>query len=259
MMNTKTLAVEGLNYSYGKKWALYDIDVSALQPGMLVGLIGPNAAGKSTLFKCLSGMYQSQSGAILLGEQSLAELSLRKRLKKVCFMPQFFSTSAALSVFEVVLMSYKQLAGWSVSAEDRLAVARALDLADIGHLADANIAELSGGQSQMVSLCQALVRNADVYLFDEPTSALDLRHQLEGLTRIKEAMRHRNAIGIVALHDLNLAARFADHLLLLGNGRLLAEGDPDNVLSQPVIGQTYGVNIDLLQTKEEITHVSAYL
>lgn len=254
-----TLSVSSLSHSYGKRQVLHDITISALQPGSLVGLIGPNAAGKSTLFKCLSGMRKNDTGSIYLGEENLADLSLRNRLKKVCFMPQFFSTTAALSVFEVVLMSYKQLAGWTVSAEDRLAVARALDLAGIGHLADANIAELSGGQAQMVSLCQALVRNANVYLFDEPTSALDLRHQLEGLTRIREAMHNRNAIGIVALHDLNLAARFADHLLLLGNGRLLAEGNPTEVLSQAVIGETYGVNIDLLQTKEETLHVSAYL
>lgn len=254
-----TLNVSSLSHSYGKRQVLHDINISALQPGSLVGLIGPNAAGKSTLFKCLSGMRKNDTGVIRLGEENLSNLSLRKRLKKVCFMPQFFSTTAALSVFEVVLMSYKQLAGWTVSAKDRFAVARALDLAGIGHLADANIAELSGGQAQMVSLCQALVRNANVYLFDEPTSALDLRHQLEGLTRIRQAMHNRNAIGIVALHDLNLAARFADHLLLLGNGRLLAEGNPAEVLSQTVIGETYGVNIDLLQTKEETLHVSAYL
>lgn len=253
------LTVADLNYAYGKRQVLHDINITALQPGMLVGLIGPNAAGKSTLFKCISGMNKHATGVVQLGEQNLGDLSLRERLKKVCFMPQFFSSTAALSVFEVVLMSHKQLAGWTVTAEDRLAVAKTLEQAGIGHLADANIAELSGGQAQMVSLCQALVRNAKVYLFDEPTSALDLRHQLEGLTQIREAMKNRNAIGIIALHDLNLAARFADHLLLLGNGRLLAEGDPNDVLRQAVIGETYGVNIDLLETQEKTLHVSAYL
>lgn len=255
----KTLTVSNLSHTYGRRQVLHDISFSALTPGSLVGLIGPNAAGKSTLFKCLSGMQKARSGEILLGNENLILLTPKQRLKKICFMPQFFAANAALSVFEVVLMSYKQLAGWNVSKNDRLAVARTLDDAGIGHLSEANISELSGGQTQMVSLCQSLVRQANVYLFDEPTSALDLRHQLQGLTRVRDAMKARNAIGIVALHDLNLAARFADHLLLIGNGKLLAEGEPNDVLRQEVISQTYGVNIDVLQSQQETLHVSAYL
>lgn len=253
------LTVNSLNYSYAKRQVLHDINISALQPGTLVGLIGPNAAGKSTLFKCISGMCKISSGVVQLGDENLNNLSLKARLKQICFMPQFFASNAALSVFEVVLMAYKQLAGWSVSYEDRLAVARILDTSGIGHLANTSIAELSGGQAQMVSLCQALVRDAKVYLFDEPTSALDLRHQLEGLTRIKQAMKSKNAIGIVALHDLNLAAKFTDYLLLLSEGRLVAEGESKQVLRQEVISKTYEVNIDLFETKNQTLLVSAYI
>lgn len=258
-MNTSnTLSVHNLNFAYGKKQVLHNVCISDIAPGTLVALIGPNAAGKSTLFKCLTGMNKTRSGRIQLGDEDLTQYPLKQRLNKVCFMPQFFAANAALTVFEVVLMSYKQLKGWRVTREDQTAVAQTLEKAGIGHLANANIAELSGGQSQMVSLCQALVRQADVYLFDEPTSALDLRHQLEGLTRIREEMHQRNTIGIVALHDLNLAARFADHLLLLGKGQLLAQGTPETVLQKGAISDTYGVNIQVLQQHNQL-HVSASL
>lgn len=253
------LSIENLNFAYAKQQVLFDINISEIESGTLVALIGPNASGKSTLFKCLAGINTIQSGKILLGDEDLSKLALKNRLNKICFMPQLFSANAALSVFEVVLMSYKQLQGWRVSHDDRLAVANILKFAGIGHLAGKNIAELSGGQMQMVSLCQALVRKAEVYLFDEPTSALDLRHQLEALSYIREQMKSRGSIGIVALHDLNLAARFADHFLLLGQGRLLGEGSPFDVLKKEAISQTYGVNIDILVSKQNTLHVSAFL
>ncbi|MFT4915251.1 MAG: iron complex transport system ATP-binding protein [bacterium] len=110
----------------------------------------------------------------------------------------------------------------------------------------------------MVSVCQALTRRADVYLFDEPTSALDLRHQLDVMDRIRTAMRERNAIGIVALHDLNLAARYADHLVLIGAGKILNQGPPDQVLSDSLIAQTYDVAIETSSGPRKELNVHAY-
>jgi iron complex transport system ATP-binding protein len=158
-----------------------------------------------------------------------------------------------------VLMAHKQLAGWRVSDADMQAVAQALDASGIGHLAEANIGELSGGQSQMVSVCQALIRRAEVYLFDEPTSALDLRHQMAVMTRIKQAVTDRNVVGIVALHDLNLAARYADHLLLLGEGQILAQGAPQTVLSDPLIAKTYDVTLKTSLGPQQELCVHAYV
>lgn len=255
----QTLTVKQLNYAYGKTKVLHHVNITALKPGSLIALLGPNAAGKSTLFKCLAGIYKPQSGIIELGGENLAQLSNKERLNKVCFMPQFFHTNAALTVFEVVLMSYKQLQGWNVSAKDRNTVSEAIDKVGIAHLANAYIAELSGGQAQMVSLCQSLVRKADVYLFDEPTSALDLRHQLEGLTHIRQAMHQRNTIGIAALHDINLAARFADYFLLLGHGQLLAQGHLQDLLHHSALAKTYGVHIELMQSPKGTWQVYADL
>ena len=252
------LTASGLAFSYGKRRVLRDVGFDAIAPGTLTALIGPNASGKSTLFRLIAGLHRTESGTVHLGETDLATLSSRERLKRVCFMPQFFTANAALTVFDVVMMAHKQLRGWRVSEADMLAVGQALDQAGIGHLSEAYVSELSGGQSQMVSVVQALVRNSDVYLFDEPTSALDLRHQLQVLSQIKTAMAARGTIGIVALHDLNLAARFADHLVLLGQGRVLAQGTPGEVLRSPAISETYGVDIEITSGPRKDLLVHAY-
>lgn len=253
-----TLSVSNLSVSYGKRTVLHDVNFDSLKPGQLTALLGPNAAGKSTLFRSISGLLKPDNGTFWLGGSDLGDLSKRERLKKICFMPQFFASNAALTVFDVVMMAHKQLIGWKVTANDVDIVASAISSAGIGHLSEAYISELSGGQSQMVTVAQALIRKADVYLFDEPTSALDLRHQLEVLGRIKDAMKERNAVGVVALHDLNLASRFADHLLLIGQGKVLAQGAPEQVLADPVLANTYDVEIDLSIGPRKDLRVHAY-
>ncbi|MGH1467225.1 MAG: ABC transporter ATP-binding protein [Cognatishimia sp.] len=239
------LHVTDLSFSYGPRRILRNVELKTLQKGQLTALIGPNAAGKSTLFKCIAGLNKPSQGTVTLNGTDLSSLSGQERLKRVCFMPQFFAANAALTVFDVVMMAQKQLRGWRVKAADTNAVARALDAGGIAHLAEAYVGELSGGQAQMVSVVQSLVRQSEAYLFDEPTSALDLRHQLQVLERIRVAIKNRNAVGMVALHDLNLAARFADHLILIGKGEILAQGAPKDVLRDPKIAEIYGVYIEL--------------
>ncbi|MEL7213160.1 MAG: ABC transporter ATP-binding protein [Pseudomonadota bacterium] len=253
-----TLSARELRFAYDQRTILNETAFEALQPGQLTALIGPNASGKSTLFRVIAGLLKPSAGQVHLGDLDLATLSTRARLKRVCFMPQFFAANASLTVFDVVMMARKNLAGWKVSAADMDAVGEALHSAGIGHLSEAYISELSGGQAQMVSVAQALIRQADVYLFDEPTSALDLRHQLDVLGQIASTIRARGAIGIVALHDLNLAARFADHLILLRQGQVLAQGSPQEVLHRPEIGATYGVGIHITIGPKEDLVVHAY-
>ncbi|MEM9603201.1 MAG: ABC transporter ATP-binding protein [Pseudomonadota bacterium] len=252
------LVLDAVSFAYGKTTVLHDATAGGMPRRSLTALVGPNASGKSTLFKCVSGLLKARSGAVRLDDADLAALHLRARLQTVCFMPQYFASNAALSVFDVVLMACKNLSGWTVSDGDIKRVAAVLESCGISHLADSYIGELSGGQSQLVSIAQSLVRQADVYLFDEPTSALDLRHQLAVLHRIKTHVAAYNAVGIVALHDLNLAARFADQLILLGNGRVRATGAPQAVLSTPELADTYGVEIALATGPQQEISVHAY-
>lgn len=252
-----TLEAKGLNFSYGSRPILRDAGFAPLQAGELTALIGPNASGKSTLFRSIAGLLKAE-GSVLLNGTDLATLSEKERLSRVCFMPQFFAANAALTVFDVVMMAQKNLSGWRVTSEDMDRVGQALHEAEIGHLAEAYISELSGGQSQMVSVAQALIRNSEAYLFDEPTSALDLNHQLRVLGQIRKAIATRGAVGIVALHDLNLAARYADRLILLRQGRILADGAPEDILHRPEIGETYGVDIHITTGPREDLVVHAY-
>ena len=163
-------------------------------------------------------------------------------------MPQHYVMNAVLSVFEVVLLALKQSGRSRVTDADVSVVGAALDRLAIGHLADRMVSELSGGQQQMVSIAQALVRAPAVMLLDEPTSALDLRHQIEVLQRVAAATRERRTISLVALHDLNLAARFADRLVLMGDGRIVATGRPEEVLSSSLLADIYGVSVETGRT-----------
>lgn len=254
-----SLCITNLSFAYGRKAVLHGVGVDAVEPGQVTALIGPNAAGKSTLFRCIAGLLTPSAGSVILDDVDLASLSHTERVRRVCYMPQLFSANAALTVFDVVLLARKSLSGWRVGGDDVDAVASVLDDLRLGHLAKAHVGELSGGQQQMVSIAQALVRKPRVFLFDEPTSALDLRRQLEVMTTIRNTAAGSKAVVIVALHDLNLAARFADSLLLMREGTILRQGPPATVLADEAVAKTYGVSLNLVSSKGGALHVSAYL
>ncbi|MGB1007607.1 MAG: ABC transporter ATP-binding protein, partial [Thalassobaculaceae bacterium] len=152
-----SLNAEGLTFSYAKRPILTNVTLTSLAPGKLTVLIGPNASGKSTLFRVIAGLLRPATGTVSLNNVDLSGLSTKVRLQRVCFMPQFFTTSAVLKVFDVVMMAHKNLSGWRVTSQDTHAVGQILHESQIGHLAEAYIGELSGGQAQMVSVAQALI------------------------------------------------------------------------------------------------------
>lgn len=243
-----SLEIHGLEVSLGTRRVLSDITLPAFMPGEVIGIIGPNAAGKSTLFRAISGLLKAGRGEIRLDGRITAEMTPGDRTEQIFYMPQHYVMNAVLSVFEVVLLALKQSGRSRVTDADVSVVGAALDRLAIGHLADRMVSELSGGQQQMVSIAQALVRAPAVMLLDEPTSALDLRHQIEVLQRVAAATRERRTISLVALHDLNLAARFADRLVLMGDGRIVATGRPEEVLSSSLLADIYGVSVETGRT-----------
>lgn len=254
-----TLQIEALSFAYGRKTILNDICLDQLLPGSLTALIGPNAAGKSTLFKCIAGLLTVGHRTVQLAGKGIRETGKRRWNNEVCYMPQSFTCNAALSVFEIVLLARKHMNGWRVNDEDTSIVAAMLRDIGIEHLAETFVGDLSGGQQQMVSIAQALVRTPSVLLLDEPTSALDLRHQLEILNLVSSVTRQRKIITIIALHDLNLAAQFAEHVLLMQQGRIIGQGAPEKVLRMPELGATYGVDIEIQTTKSGALSVAASL
>ncbi len=254
-----SLKISDLNVGYGKTKVLQNIDISSIKPGQFVGLIGPNASGKSTLFKTIAGVVRPHSGSITLKGGELSGSSRSFRSKQVAYMPQAFGCNAALSVFECVLLALKQTTGWRVRNDDLDRVAQILSALDLTALANRGLSQLSGGQAQMVAVAQTLVREPSLVLLDEPTSALDLHHQLSILSSIRQFMSERNMIVMAALHDLNLAAQFCDRLILLREGRILADGVPNIVLGLEAIDQTYKVKTHLEQTSRNTLYVDARL
>ncbi|MEM6496455.1 MAG: ABC transporter ATP-binding protein [Pseudomonadota bacterium] len=254
-----SISVKGLSFAYGSSPVLENFEISSLKRGSITALIGPNAAGKSTALKCIAGLLPSEHGAVQLNNRLKSEFTTSEWSKLVCYMPQTFVCNAALTVFEVVLLARKHLYGWRVQDCDIEVVSTILQTIGIADLAQQPASELSGGQQQLVSVAQTLVREPDVLLLDEPTSALDLRHQLEVMDLLVRTTRARGVVTIAAMHDLNLAARFADNLVLMRKGRVLAKGPPEMILRSTEISDTYGVQIEVQQARDGKSVVSAKL
>lgn len=254
-----TLSINNLTSGYSGRAILEDINISAIEGGSFVGLIGPNASGKSTLFKTLAGLIKPMSGTLHIDAEDITDLKRKDRARRVAYMPQAFGCNALLTVFESVLLALKQTSGWRVKPENLDQVSDTLNALGLSHLSSRGIADLSGGQAQMVAVAQTLVRTPEVILLDEPTSALDLHHQLSIMTSIQAEVGRRKPVVMAALHDLNLAAKFCDRLVLLRDGKILADGLPADILSLPVIGETYRVETDLEKTQRGALYVDARL
>ncbi|MEP3274808.1 MAG: ABC transporter ATP-binding protein [Stappiaceae bacterium] len=254
-----TLMIDQLSAGYGKTTVLHDVSIETISTGTFVGLIGPNASGKSTLFKTLCGLVKPTAGRIELQGDDVTHLRRRERVRRIAYMPQAYGCNALLTVFESVLLALKQTTGWRVNADNLDQVSQTLYSLGLGHLANRGISGLSGGQAQMVAVAQTLVRAPEVVLLDEPTSALDLHHQLSIMASIRGEIGMRQPIVIAALHDLNLAAKYCDSLVLIREGRVVKQGTPDAVLALPEIGQTYRVETGLERTKRGSLYVDAWL
>jgi len=254
-----TLETQDLSYSYGAKKALNSVTLSGIEAGKVTALIGPNAAGKSTLFKAIAGMVKTRTGSIRLDGAELNEMSHRSRLRQVCYMPQVFAANASLSVFDEVLLARKNLTGSKVRDADIDAVSGLLAELGIAHLGKTYVSDLSGGQQQLVWIAQALAREPRVLVFNQPTSALDLHRQLEIMPIIRQAVASRGIICMVAMLNINLATRFADYLVLMRDGRIASGADPVKVLAaKPAAPQPRRVKLELDEDNQGRAHVSAH-
>ena len=235
------LAIEELSFSYGANRVLTGISIQDAAPGEIMAAIGPNAAGKTTLFRCIAGLLKPE-GRIFLDGQELKHLKKEDITKHVSYLPQESPVNAVLTVFEAVLLARQHTTSWRVGRDDLAGVSQVLEDLEIEDLAMRYLNELSGGQKQMVSIAQSLVREPKVLLMDEPTSSLDLQHQLEVLELIKQVTVERGITTLIALHDLNLAARYADQFLVLKTGTIYAKGNAASVLTPETLRDVYGVN-----------------
>ena len=218
----------------------------ALRVGELVVLVGPNGAGKTTLLRALAGLLPAD-GAIALGGEPLTSLKARERARRVAYLPQGHVFYWPMAVSAIVMLGREPHADpfSGTSAEDRAAAAHALATTETERFADRDVTTLSGGERARVALARALATQAPVLLADEPTASLDPRHQLVVMELLRQQARGGSAV-LATMHDLTLAARFADRVIVMHQGRLVAEGTPAEALTAERLADVFGVEAQVI-------------
>jgi iron complex transport system ATP-binding protein len=234
-----TLSAHTIHFSYHRRQVLHDISFS-MDKGEILAIVGPNGSGKSTLAKCIAGIL-SPDGAVYLGDRDAAALRQRERARRIGYLPQSTASHFPVSVFDAVLMGRRPHASWRSGAGDHATVWRALDLLGLRPHAQRDFHCLSGGEQQRVLLARAIAQEAELLILDEPTSSLDIRHQLGVMDAVRRLADRQRLSVLMVVHDLNLAARYADRIALMGPGRLQAIGKPEEVLTAENIAGVYGV------------------
>ncbi|MEA1905668.1 MAG: ABC transporter ATP-binding protein [Euryarchaeota archaeon] len=234
------LKVKGVEFGYNSTLVLEGVSMD-LDSSEIIGIVGPNGAGKSTLIRCIDRILTPRGGSILLDGNDVSNMTRMEIAKRMGYVPQTTTRVFPATVFDTVLMGRRPHLGWKSSDDDVDAVIEVLELMGIMEFAMRDFNEISGGQQQNVLIARALAQEADILLLDEPTSNLDIRHQLEVMDIMQGIVRTKGISAIVAIHDLNLASRYTDRLLLMNGGRIFAAGGPESVLTVENIRQAYGV------------------
>lgn len=242
------IIVSSLSKRYGDVAAVSEVSFE-VHPQEIVALVGPNGSGKSTVIKTMATIYNPSSGSITFDGEDIFAAEPADLAKRVGYVPQHFTYTLYSSVFETILLGRRRHIKWSVSAEELTRVQEALDTLEISHLASKNMDELSGGERQKVFIARALAQDPALYLFDEPTSALDIRHQIDVMEIMREVTRSHNAAMIIAVHDLNLAYRYADVVVMLDHGKRTGYGRPEEILTPENIETVYGVTACMVENE----------
>ena len=236
------LKVKDVEFSYSSTPILKDVCME-LAPSEIVGIVGPNGVGKSTLIRCIDRILAPQKGSILLDGQDMKEMDMMKVARHIGYVPQTSTSVFPATVFDMVLLGRRPHLGWRSSEKDQEKVSEILELLEIKEFAMRDFGELSGGQQQKVLIARAFAQEPDVLLFDEPTSNLDIRHQLDVMEIIKRLVMGNEISAIMAVHDLNLASRYVDRVIMMNGGSIFSAGDPASVLSPKNIAFVYGVEV----------------
>lgn len=235
-----SLVLQDFSVRYGSRVVVQEMDLAALPEGGVVALVGANGAGKSSILRALAGLHPMRGQALLDGVD-LAHLSATRRARQVAYMPQSLPQATALTIFESVLGAVCTACPQWSRAEALRRVETVLIELGLESLALRPLAALSGGQRQMAGLAQLLARAPRLMLLDEPTSALDLRWQLCLMQALQAHVQREGAVCLMAVHDLNLAARFSTEWLVLAQGQVLARGAPAQILTPELLQQAYGI------------------
>lgn len=221
--------------------------------GQLTVLIGPNGSGKTTLIRGIAGSLPLESGKILFGDRLISRLKPAERARLIALVPQRSAFPEGFSVLETVALGRTPYLDWTghLNAADRSLVAAAMKETAIQNISGNDLTQISGGEQQRVKLARALAQDAPILILDEPTSFLDLRYAIELMTIVRLLAKEKGKSLLMVIHDLNLAARFADRVLLMDHGRIRAEGYPAEVLTAETLSAVYRLPMKVITPEPE--------
>ncbi|MEV7426308.1 ABC transporter ATP-binding protein [Streptomyces sp. NPDC091212] len=236
------LVARGLTLAYEDRTVVHELDLS-VPDGRVSVIVGPNACGKSTTLRALGRLLRPKGGSVLLDGTELARIPTRRIAQSIGLLPQSPVAPEAITVADLVSRGRQPHQHWwqQWSDEDERAVTEAMARTDVAALADRSVDELSGGQRQRVWIAMALAQETELLLLDEPTTFLDISHQVEVLDLVRRLNHEQGRTVVIVLHDLNQAARYADHLVAMKAGRIVAEGAPAEVVTEELVRDVFGL------------------
>jgi iron complex transport system ATP-binding protein len=241
------LSARDLTVGYGDAPVIGGLNVQ-VPDGQITTVIGPNGCGKSTLLRSLARLLRPKSGAVLLDGHDIASLPTKEVARTLGLLPQSPTAPAGLTVLELVSRGRHPHQSWyrQWSNDDEQAVGEALELTDVADLADRPVDALSGGQRQRVWIAMTLAQQTELLLLDEPTTFLDLAHAIDVLDLVEDLRTTHGKTVVMVLHDLNLAARYSDRLVVMRDGAMLAEGSPAEVITPTVLQEAFGLRAQVI-------------
>ncbi|QOR35227.1 ABC transporter ATP-binding protein [Clostridium sp. 'deep sea'] len=233
--------IKDLQFGYSKKVILNNISLR-IRSGECVSILGPNGAGKSTLIKCIDGLLTPNKGSVVVHDKNIRFMNRRELSKLVSYVPQVSQNRFSLKVFDMVLIGRSPHMTWRSSFEDKEKAINALKLLGIENLAMRSFNELSGGQQQKVIIARAIAQETKILLLDEAISNLDIKHQLDVMEIVKQLASRYGISVVMVVHDLNIASRYSDKIVMMKKGEIVKVGDPHQVLTKNNIANVYGVD-----------------
>lgn len=240
------IAIKHLSVAYAKKNVLQNIDLT-IQKGEFVGIVGPNGSGKSTLIKTISAFLPPTFGKIEIQGKDTQKIKRVEMAKTLAVVPQNIEIHFPYRVYDFVAMGrhpYQTIFSLAEDKDEKAEVEKALEITDTKKLQNRSVMQLSGGEQQRVILAAALVQNAGILLLDEPTSSFDLHYQIETFNTLKKLNQKQNLTILAVTHDLNIGSLFCDRLVFISNGHLVADGSPEEIVTNEMIEKYYGINVD---------------
>ncbi len=240
------LESENIKFPYGKKIVLNGISLS-LRKGEIAGILGPNGSGKTTLLKCLGGILKGFSGKILIEGMDIKKMNIKERAKYISYMPQFFDVPFGYTVEDIVSFGrYVYQKDEDIYGEKE-AVKRALEEANLSDRRKSLLNHLSGGEKQRVFLAQMFAQDSKIMLLDEPVSHLDIKHKISFMKILIKKVREEEKSSLIIFHDINLASFYCDKIYFVKNGKIICEGNPEEIITAENIEKLFDISVDVIK------------